>query len=247
MLFTLQRYEFFSKSQQQVPIMERNHRCCLPCKGTNFLANHNRAERQGARGKDVVYLAKVRIFQQITTAFICGVLQLQMLFTLQRYEFFSKSQHRLVHSNNSLRCCLPCKGTNFLANHNRGKSSTRMNIDVVYLAKVRIFQQITTSRNRNIKSLKMLFTLQRYEFFSKSQHRASIHCINVGCCLPCKGTNFLANHNKLRSNIGRTMMLFTLQRYEFFSKSQPYCLSLPSCSRCCLPCKGTNFLANHNR
>ena len=43
----------------------------------------------------------------------------------------------------------------------------------------------------------MLFTLQRYEFFSKSQHVNNSNITANGCCLPCKGTNFLANHNCL--------------------------------------------------
>ena len=51
----------------------------------------------------------------------------------------------------------------------------RANIDVVYLTKVRIFKQITTAFNVLPELVKMLFTLQRYEFLSKSQHIASIH------------------------------------------------------------------------
>ena len=43
-------------------------------------------------------------------------------------------------------------------------------MDVVYPAKVRIFQQITTGMDAAKEPLPMLFTLQRYEFFSKSQH-----------------------------------------------------------------------------
>ena len=37
-------------------------RCCLPCKGTNFLANHNDVAVDVAESWDVVYHAKVRIF-----------------------------------------------------------------------------------------------------------------------------------------------------------------------------------------
>ena len=66
----------------------------------------------------------------------------------------------------------------------------------------------------------MLFTMQRYEFFSKSQPVKMLGENDDGCCLPCKGTNFLANHN-IWMTVGAThMMLFTMQRYEFFSKSQ---------------------------
>ena len=66
MWFTLQRYELFSKSQRNVEGEIRPH--------------------------DVVYPTKVRIFQQITTRQGMKVDWIEMLFTLQRYEFFSKSQ-----------------------------------------------------------------------------------------------------------------------------------------------------------
>ena len=62
-----------------------------------------------------------------------------MLFTLQRYEFFSKSQLSLDHILIDEGCCSPCKGTNFLANHNRNKEENNCVYDVVHLAKVRIF------------------------------------------------------------------------------------------------------------
>ena len=70
MSFTLQRYEFFSKSQRANIVI-------------NYLF-------------DVIYLAKVRIFQQITTHYEYINALRVMSFTLQRYEFFSKSQLRGV-------------------------------------------------------------------------------------------------------------------------------------------------------
>ena len=143
-----------------------------------------------------------------------------MLFTLQRYEFFSKSQPDVYKNWVTPRCCLPCKGTNFLANHNRVSNSKHY--------------------------IKMLFTLQRYEFFSKSQHLRNEQPWKDWCCLPCKGTNFLANHNTFCYSVTCYSMLFTLQRYEFFSKSQQRLKEIRHGKRCCLPCKGTNFLANHN-
>ena len=143
-----------------------------------------------------------------------------MLFTMQRYEFFSKSQHMANYVTYTTRCCLPCKGTNFLANHNRT---------------IAVFSCI-----------KMLFTMQRYEFFGKSQ-QSQLECLgNLRCCLPCKGTNFLANHNVNSATAFRMLMLFTMQRYEFFSKSQLHIAVVIVRAGCCLPCKGTNFLANHN-
>ena len=168
MLFTLQRYEFFSKSQrncvgiflqydvvyptkvrifQQITTQYKNRedyvRCCLPYKGTNFSANHNTRFIKPRNRNDVVYPTKVRIFQQITTVVSTIILIVWMLFTLQRYEFFSKSQPAYRDSPRRW--------------------------DVVYPTKVRIFQQITTSTNVSDCTFRMLFTLQRYEFFSKSQ------------------------------------------------------------------------------
>ena len=118
MLFTLQRYEFFSKSQ-------------LIIDGT-------------LRKLDVVYPTKVRIFQQITTQQYANIGIRGMLFTLQRYEFFSKSQLIISHNYLLIRCCLPYKGTNFSANHNCETACLFSRFDVVYPTKVRIFQQITT-------------------------------------------------------------------------------------------------------
>ena len=92
-----------------------------------------------------------------------------MLFTLQRYEFFSKSQQVPYMIESTVGCCLPYKGTNFSANHNSLLTFNEGIIDVVYPTKVRIFQQITTFSTNSAFARLMLFTLQRYEFFSKSQ------------------------------------------------------------------------------
>ena len=117
-------------------------------------------------------------------------------------------------------CCLPYKGTNFSANHN-------------------LFSFCC-------QRIEMLFTLQRYEFFSKSQQNLK-RIFSIGrCCLPYKGTNFSANHNKVDRLNWCKQMLFTLQRYEFFSKSQPLIFFDFILTGCCLPYKGTNFSANHN-
>ena len=230
MLFTLQRYEFFSKSQQLLFLFLRHSWCCLPYKGTNFSANHNCTAKLQTIFKDVVYPTKVRIFQQITTNFDWGIFCGKMLFTLQRYEFFSKSQPACLECLWPQGCCLPYKGTNFSANHNRFNSDIICGGDVVYPTKVRIFQQITTKKSLREGILRMLFTLQRYEFFSKSQ-LPNLRSNKKGwCCLPYKGTNFSANHNSSATSSCRGKMLFTLQRYEFFSKSQrSWCIHHSNC------------------
>ena len=118
MCFTLQRYKFSSKSQQCLLTVAACYRCVLPCKGTNFQANHNRVETKYGVHDDVFYLAKVQIFKQITTIGEIAVTFSVMCFTLQRYKFSSKSQRVLVECHEVLGCVLPCKGTNFQANHN---------------------------------------------------------------------------------------------------------------------------------
>ena len=94
---------------------------------------------------DVVYLAKVQISKQITTPTNKEVCHKTMLFTLQRYKFLSKSQ--------------------------LARKMEEVIIDVVYLAKVQISKQITTSSEAVCILREMLFTLQRYKFLSKSQQQ----------------------------------------------------------------------------
>ena len=185
---------------------------------------------------DVVYLAKVRIFQQITTLWSRDKQSRKMLFTLQRYEFFSKSQPFVEPCFAPAGCCLPCKGTNFLANHNMLCATLLHPQGVVYLAKVRIFQQITTERVGFTVTSKMLFTLQRYEFFSKSQRRVAAQTYGQRCCLPCKGTNFLANHNKVTTSHPGDDDVVYLAKVRIFSKSQRLRITPQRAAGCCLPC-----------
>ena len=198
-----------------------------------------------ARAADVVYLAKVRIFWQITTE-------------------GNRSYQRT-------RCRLPCKGTNFLANHNNSWHLDMTHLDVVYLAKVRIFWQITTFIYSFDKTGEMSFTLQRYEFFGKSQQWLII-CRSggdvvylakvrifwqittnrldyqnlIGCRLPCKGTNFLANHNHLLRVVILPSDVVYLAKVRIFWQITTYIALWIQRTGCRLPCKGTNFLANHN-
>ena len=92
--------------------------CCLYSKGKNFRANHNENEIVVRPCRAVVYIAKVRILEQITTKSF--------------YHFKACS------------CCLYSKGKNFRANHNSGNAAAAKAQAVVYIAKVRILEQITT-------------------------------------------------------------------------------------------------------
>ena len=63
-------------------------RCFLPCKGTNFSANHNRGEMEDDRMFVVSYPTKVQIFQLITTKGQPISFAHWLYLTLQRYKFF---------------------------------------------------------------------------------------------------------------------------------------------------------------
>ena len=110
--------------------------CLCHCKGTNFLANHNLTLILSQSSWDVYATAKVLIFQQITT-FGCLGLKIN-------------------------RCLCHCKGTNFLANHNRCSHRDSLPYDVYATAKVLIFQQITTRCYVDVLKFQMFMPLQRY-------------------------------------------------------------------------------------
>ena len=54
--------------------------CCLYSKGKNFRANHNSMIQNNNISVAVVYIAKVRILEQITTKFLYGALRSLLLF-----------------------------------------------------------------------------------------------------------------------------------------------------------------------
>ena len=54
--------------------------CCLYSKGKNFRANHNGPGVLSQRGEAVVYIAKVRILEQITTEPVAPCHQAWLLF-----------------------------------------------------------------------------------------------------------------------------------------------------------------------
>ena len=62
-------------------------------------------------------------------------------------------------------CFLPCKGTNFSANHNGILNVHSLSTVVSYPAKVQIFQLITTKGQPISFAHWLYLTLQRYKFF----------------------------------------------------------------------------------
>ena len=114
----LQKYDFSSKSQPNLPKLKDGPRCLRYCKSTIFQANHNSVKCGKSKLSVVCDTAKVRFFKQITTV-------------LPQY---SQSD-----------CCLRyCKSTIFQANHNSDHYIITIIKVVCDTAKVRFFKQITT-------------------------------------------------------------------------------------------------------
>ena len=140
--------------------------------------------------------AKVRFFKQITT--ISSELRLpnQLFAILQKYDFSSKSQQKMLQ--------------------------LRYRNVVCDTAKVRFFKQITTARVFFLLRHRLFAILQKYDFSSKSQQvplrlfvllvvcdtakvrffkqittARYVRCLSFCCLRYCKSTIFQANHNHI--------------------------------------------------
>ena len=143
--------------------------CLRYCKSTIFQANHNIILIWILLRRVVCDTAKVRFFKQITTWLGICLFDSVLFAILQKYDFSSKSQPRV----------LACRETNVVCD----------------TAKVRFFKQITTS-NVQVGDVTQLFAiLQKYDFSSKSQRIRFVSKFSNGCLRYCKSTIFQANHN----------------------------------------------------
>ena len=70
----------------------KTYGCLRYCKSTSFQANHNQLMPTNQSVGVVCDTAKVRVFKQITTMIMLGLLLNQLFAILQKYEFSSKSQ-----------------------------------------------------------------------------------------------------------------------------------------------------------
>ena len=164
--------------------------------------------------------AKVRFFKQITTI-TKQLLQHRQLFAiLQKYDFSSKSQLMLNKAYNHASCLRYCKSTIFQANHNNNNETERAEHVVCDTAKVRFFKQITTTATSKWCKTTLFAILQKYDFSSKSQHRARMGADNLRCLRYCKSTIFQANHNIFSRWVAILKLFAILQKYDFSSKSQ---------------------------
>ena len=119
MLFAiLQKYDFSSKSQQEIPATSRNDGCLRYCKSTIFQANHNNSQKTNKTKEVVCDTAKVRFFKQITTLADLWKFCNTLFAILQKYDFSSKSQQAVKDVTTGDSCLRYCKSTIFQANHN---------------------------------------------------------------------------------------------------------------------------------
>ena len=119
-----------------------------------------------------------------------------MLFVLlQRYTFWSNSQHPLSSFLPLYRCLYYCKDTLFEAIHNTYPTDFVSANVVCITAKIHFLKQFTTKLNIISYDSKLFVLLQRYTFWSNSQPVADILMIASRCLYYCKDTLFEAIHN----------------------------------------------------
>ena len=112
------KVRFFKQITTPCPAA-RSILCCLRyCKSTIFQANHNEYTQQEIRHGVVCDTAKVRFFKQITTELDSRGWQGGLFAILQKYDFSSKSQHKIAKLKSAVCCLRYCKSTIFQANHN---------------------------------------------------------------------------------------------------------------------------------
>ena len=187
-----QRYDFSSKSQRWLSLLQFSYCCFVYRKGTIFQANHNPARDSGTLKPVVLYTAKVRFFKQITTA-----------------QWMRQSQA----------CCFVYrKGTIFQANHNVGTEVSVTCYVVLYTAKVRFFKQITTACSWSWWCIELFCIPQRYDFSSKSQRGKDDNVGVVRCFVYRKGTIFQANHNTLVPDVSSPPVVLYTAKVRFFKQ-----------------------------
>ena len=167
-LSVFQRYKFESNSQHKLSCLHRLPRCCQYFKDTNLRAIHNGRTKQ---------------------------LSLQLVLSVfQRYKFESNSQRGNIEHRNGVGvvsiskiqiweqfttevarqldecgCCQYFKDTNLRAIHNKHFLRCFIQLGVVSISKIQIWEQFTTKSHPHIIEGVVLSVFQRYKFESNSQ------------------------------------------------------------------------------
>ena len=245
MFVLLQRYTFWSNSQHISPRLSKTHCCLYYCKDTLFEAIHNH---------NVVYSVYLVLFV-----------------LLQRYTFWSNSQpldnqYKIIgvvcitakihflkqfttnfsHIYFTFSCLYYCKDTLFEAIHNNGFKLVVNSQVVCITAKIHFLKQFTTRDLTTSICLRLFVLLQRYTFWSNSQHPLSSFLPLYVVCITAK-IHFLKQFTTdKRNKILEEGLFVLLQRYTFWSNSQPLIACLYLLGSCLYYCKDTLFEAIHN-
>ena len=220
----------------------------------------------------VLATAKIHILKQFTTAALKTIPAATLCLLLQRYTFWSNSQRSGYFYGCRCYCACYCKDTHFEAIHNRLLFVVQSRVIVLATAKIHILKQFTTTSVVFFLLSLLCLLLQRYTFWSNSQHTCISETLHLNCACYCKDTHFEAIHNILGNLFGggaivlatakihilkqfttrcsRLLLLrllcLLLQRYTFWSNSQPSMKPSPNYDNCACYCKDTHFEAIHN-
>ena len=168
----------------------------------------------------VCITAKIHFLKQFTTKGNLTSDVYTLFVLLQRYTFWSNSQ---LSTPYFIVFCVVC-----------------------ITAKIHFLKQFTTFCIKVRFHLRLFVLLQRYTFWSNSQ--LVIPFLNTchSCLYYCKDTLFEAIHNLYVVEHSRRKLFVLLQRYTFWSNSQPSGREDINRACCLYYCKDTLFEAIHN-
>ena len=242
----LQRYTFWSNSQLHfLPYWLVIH-CACYCKDTHFEAIHNCQADEDSLRTIVLATAKIHILKQFTTTTLLLFLKLSLCLLLQRYTFWSNSQRSGYFDDCWCNCACYCKDTHFEAIHNGSVSRSNAGVIVLATAKIHILKQFTTLKLSVRLGLLLCLLLQRYTFWSNSQPSGSLSGLYLIVLATAKIHILKQFTTMFWVSMICVLLCLLLQRYTFWSNSQPrheYTLCIIDCA--CY-CKDTHFEAIHN-
>ena len=194
--------------------------CLYYCKDTLFEAIHNISDTEDYEAQVVCITAKIHFLKQFTTTGYAKAYVNVLFVLLQRYTFWSNSQPYGDGQTFNVCCLYYCKDTLFEAIHNYIRISSY--------------------------SLWLFVLLQRYTFWSNSQHCSNPNFIGLVVCITAK-IHFLKQFTTVCSLFTFSVSLFVLlQRYTFWSNSQRGVQNANFVNGCLYYCKDTLFEAIHN-
>ena len=142
---------------------------CLLLQRYTFWSNSQRFHRKSSEACIVLATAKIHILKQFTTLNYSYYIFKLLCLLLQRYTFWSNSQRRGI------------------------KIATPK--IVLATAKIHILKQFTTKNRSVLLPVILCLLLQRYTFWSNSQHVSRRKFRTWHCACYCKDTHFEAIHN----------------------------------------------------